>query len=58
MSIIQVLARILYRAAREHGYVDQHKVEEILHVKPDEMTSKPEHVETDQALETEMSGKD
>ena len=50
------MARILYKAAREHRYVDQQKVEEILHVKPDGMTSKPEHVECGQSLETEMSG--
>ena len=33
-------------------------MEEILNVKPDEMTCKTEHQEFSQALDTDMSGKD
>ena len=56
MTIIQALARILYQAAGD-GYVDRNKVEQILHVKPHEMTGKMEHFQTDQTLETETSGR-
>ena len=37
-NLFQILAGILYKAAREAGYVDPVKVQEILGVSPEEAT--------------------
>ena len=52
-AIFQILARILYTAAREGGYVDPHKVEQILKVR-EEVPTYTENFAVDES--TEMSG--